>query len=158
MHPVSVTVHHRDGAARATTAHTARGSYTTPCFMPVGTRGAIKHMRMARVVCTTETQASLALVARGDYRSVPSLPAVAAGAEPDDAEEAPALRGGGDGLNTASAAVGFAAGQRPARAAWVARGRSVALHFAAWLALAETLHAAFGTQTAVIRALGGSRC
>ncbi len=44
MHPVSVTIDHLDGAARATTAHTARGSYTTPCFMPVGTRGAIKYL------------------------------------------------------------------------------------------------------------------
>ena len=44
MHSVSVTIDHLDGAARATTAHTARGSYTTPCFMPVGTRGAIKYL------------------------------------------------------------------------------------------------------------------
>ncbi len=44
MHPVSVTIDHLDGTARATTAHTARGSYTTPCFMPVGTRGAIKYL------------------------------------------------------------------------------------------------------------------
>jgi queuine tRNA-ribosyltransferase len=47
MHPVTVTVNHRDGAARATTAHTARGSYRTPCFMPVGTRGAIKYLSAA---------------------------------------------------------------------------------------------------------------
>jgi queuine tRNA-ribosyltransferase len=47
MHPVSVTIDHLDGAARATTAHTARGSYTTPCFMPVGTRGAIKYLSAA---------------------------------------------------------------------------------------------------------------
>jgi queuine tRNA-ribosyltransferase len=33
-----------DSAARAGTAHTARGSYTTPAFMPVGTRGAIKYL------------------------------------------------------------------------------------------------------------------
>ncbi len=44
MHSVSVTIDHLDGAARATTAQTARGSYTTPCFMPVGTRGAIKYL------------------------------------------------------------------------------------------------------------------
>jgi queuine tRNA-ribosyltransferase len=31
-----------DGAARATTVTTARGSFTTPCFMPVGTRGAVR--------------------------------------------------------------------------------------------------------------------
>ena len=33
-----------DGAARAGTATTARGSYLTPCFMPVGTRGAVKYL------------------------------------------------------------------------------------------------------------------
>ena len=33
-----------DGAARAGTATTARGEYTTPLFMPVGTRGAIKYL------------------------------------------------------------------------------------------------------------------
>ena len=47
MHAVTVTVDHLDGAARATTAHTARGAYTTPCFMPVGTRGAIKYLSAA---------------------------------------------------------------------------------------------------------------
>ena len=47
MHPVTVTIDHLDGAARATTATTARGSYTTPCFMPVGTRGAIKYLSAA---------------------------------------------------------------------------------------------------------------
>ncbi len=47
MHPVTVTVEHSDGAARAATAHTARGSYRTPCFMPVGTRGAIKYLSAA---------------------------------------------------------------------------------------------------------------
>ena len=31
-----------DGAARATTVTTARGSFATPCFMPVGTRGAVR--------------------------------------------------------------------------------------------------------------------
>lgn len=36
-----------DGAARAGTATTARGSYTTPLFMPVGTRGAIKFLSAA---------------------------------------------------------------------------------------------------------------
>lgn len=33
-----------DGGARAGVAHTHRGSYETPCFMPVGTRGAIKYL------------------------------------------------------------------------------------------------------------------
>jgi queuine tRNA-ribosyltransferase len=47
MHPVTSTIDHIDGAARATTAHTANGSYRTPCFMPVGTRGAIKYLSAA---------------------------------------------------------------------------------------------------------------
>jgi queuine tRNA-ribosyltransferase len=37
----------QDGAARVTTVTTARGSYETPCFMPVGTRGAVKHLASA---------------------------------------------------------------------------------------------------------------
>lgn len=36
-----------DGAARAGVATTARGTYTTPCFMPVGTRGAVKYLSAA---------------------------------------------------------------------------------------------------------------
>ena len=44
MHPVSFAADGHDGAARAGTATTARGSYTTPLFMPVGTRGAIKYL------------------------------------------------------------------------------------------------------------------
>jgi queuine tRNA-ribosyltransferase len=36
-----------EGAARAGVAATARGSYRTPCFMPVGTRGAIKYLSAA---------------------------------------------------------------------------------------------------------------
>ena len=31
-----------DGTARATTVTTARGSFSTPCFMPVGTRAAVR--------------------------------------------------------------------------------------------------------------------
>ena len=34
----------REGAARAGVATTHRGDYQTPCFMPVGTRGAIRHL------------------------------------------------------------------------------------------------------------------
>jgi queuine tRNA-ribosyltransferase len=34
----------RDGAARTGTVRTARGSFETPCFMPVGTRGAVRHL------------------------------------------------------------------------------------------------------------------
>lgn len=41
---VELTVEARDGLARAGVARTARGSYRTPCFMPVGTRGAIKYL------------------------------------------------------------------------------------------------------------------
>jgi queuine tRNA-ribosyltransferase len=47
MHPVRFDVDAADGAARAGTASTARGSYTTPLFMPVGTRGAIKYLSAA---------------------------------------------------------------------------------------------------------------
>ena len=45
MHPV-VRSHSspNDGAARSGDATTARGTYRTPCFMPVGTRGAIKYL------------------------------------------------------------------------------------------------------------------
>ena len=34
----------RDGAARTGSATVSRGSYETPCFMPVGTRGAVKYL------------------------------------------------------------------------------------------------------------------
>ena len=44
MRPVTLTVEHIDGTARAGVAEAARGTYRTPCFMPVGTRGAIKYL------------------------------------------------------------------------------------------------------------------
>ena len=44
MHPVRFELLAHDGRARAGLGHTARGSYATPCFMPVGTRGAIKYL------------------------------------------------------------------------------------------------------------------
>ena len=44
MHPVSFAVEASDGTARAGFATTSRGTYRTPCFMPVGTRGAIKYL------------------------------------------------------------------------------------------------------------------
>ena len=44
MYPVEFVSEASDGAARAGVATTARGSYTTPLFMPVGTRGAIKYL------------------------------------------------------------------------------------------------------------------
>ena len=44
MHSVRFELAAADGAARTGVAHTARGSYHTPCFMPVGTRGAIKYL------------------------------------------------------------------------------------------------------------------
>ncbi|MDO8362851.1 MAG: tRNA guanosine(34) transglycosylase Tgt [Actinomycetota bacterium] len=47
MHPVRFEATAVDGAARTGVAHTARGSYNTPCFMPVGTRGAIKYLSAA---------------------------------------------------------------------------------------------------------------
>ncbi len=47
MHPAIATIDATDGAARATTVSVANGSYTTPLFMPVGTRGAIKYLSAA---------------------------------------------------------------------------------------------------------------
>ena len=47
MRAVDLAVDALDGAARAGTATTASGSYTTPLFMPVGTRGAIKYLSAA---------------------------------------------------------------------------------------------------------------
>ena len=44
MHPVRFELAASDGTARTGTAFTAKGSYRTPCFMPVGTRGAIKYL------------------------------------------------------------------------------------------------------------------
>ena len=44
MHAVEFETVAMDGAARAGVATTANGSYTTPLFMPVGTRGAIKYL------------------------------------------------------------------------------------------------------------------
>ena len=38
---VSVATH---GSARTGTATVSRGAYETPCFMPVGTRGAVKYL------------------------------------------------------------------------------------------------------------------
>jgi queuine tRNA-ribosyltransferase len=47
MHPVEFRLDAVDGAARTGTAVAARGVYTTPCFMPVGTRGAVKYLTAA---------------------------------------------------------------------------------------------------------------
>ncbi len=47
MHPVEFESVANDGAARAGVATTANGSYTTPLFMPVGTRGTIKYLSAA---------------------------------------------------------------------------------------------------------------
>ena len=47
MHPVRFELLAQDGAARQGVAHTARGTYRTPCFMPVGTRAAIKYLSAA---------------------------------------------------------------------------------------------------------------
>lgn len=44
MHRVEFTEIATSGAARAGVAVTSRGSYETPCYMPVGTRGAVKYM------------------------------------------------------------------------------------------------------------------
>jgi len=47
VRPVRFDTTATDGQARTGLAHTARGSYRTPCFMPVGTRGAIKYLSAA---------------------------------------------------------------------------------------------------------------
>ena len=47
MHPVHFSLLALDGTARTGTARTAHGTYRTPCFMPVGTRGAIKYLSAA---------------------------------------------------------------------------------------------------------------
>ncbi|CAB4799008.1 MAG: tRNA guanosine(34) transglycosylase Tgt [Actinobacteria bacterium] len=47
MHPVRFELLATDGNARNGIGHTARGQYNTPCFMPVGTRGAIKYLSAA---------------------------------------------------------------------------------------------------------------
>jgi len=47
VRPVEFVTETIDGSARAGTATTARGTYTTPLFMPVGTRGAIKYLSAA---------------------------------------------------------------------------------------------------------------
>ncbi len=44
MHPVRIELLATDGAARTGIGSTANGQYRTPCFMPVGTRGAIKYL------------------------------------------------------------------------------------------------------------------
>lgn len=44
MFKVQLDIAARDGSARTGVATTFRGPYTTPCFMPVGTRGAIKYL------------------------------------------------------------------------------------------------------------------
>jgi queuine tRNA-ribosyltransferase len=44
MHPVRFELVAEDGQARSGICHTARGRYRTPCFMPVGTRGALKYL------------------------------------------------------------------------------------------------------------------
>lgn len=44
MRPVALRVEATDGVARAGVAETARGTYETPCFMPVGTRGAVRYL------------------------------------------------------------------------------------------------------------------
>jgi queuine tRNA-ribosyltransferase len=47
VHPVTLDIEAACGAARSGVAGTARGPYRTPCFMPVGTRGAIKYLSAA---------------------------------------------------------------------------------------------------------------
>ncbi len=44
---LSIEIEATSGAARATTMTTARGTVTTPCFMPVGTRGTVRAVETA---------------------------------------------------------------------------------------------------------------
>jgi len=44
VNPLTLQVEATDGGARAGTVTTAHGSFRTPCFMPVGTRGAVRHL------------------------------------------------------------------------------------------------------------------
>jgi len=44
---VALEVQATDGGARTGVVHTARGSFRTPCFMPVGTRGAVRTLTSA---------------------------------------------------------------------------------------------------------------
>src|SRR5690606_38025299 len=44
VRPLPIEVHATDGAARAGVVTTPRGAFRTPCFMPVGTRGAVRHL------------------------------------------------------------------------------------------------------------------
>ena len=46
-HVLRLEVLHTDGLARAGMVHTARGSFRTPCFMPVGTRAAVRTLTSA---------------------------------------------------------------------------------------------------------------
>ena len=39
-----------DGGARAGRVDTPGGSFATPCFMPVGTRGAVRHLSSTDLV------------------------------------------------------------------------------------------------------------
>jgi queuine tRNA-ribosyltransferase len=40
----TMTIDATDGLARTGRVHTARGTFETPCFIPVGTRGAVRHL------------------------------------------------------------------------------------------------------------------
>ena len=46
-HPVPLDLMATDGLARVGVARTAHGTYRTPCFMPVGTRAAVKYLSAA---------------------------------------------------------------------------------------------------------------
>lgn len=47
MRAPELAVTAEDGAARTTIVTTPRGAFETPCFMPVGTRGSVKHLTSA---------------------------------------------------------------------------------------------------------------
>jgi hypothetical protein len=47
VHPAVLSIDAVDGSARAGTVTVSGGAYTTPLFMPVGTRGTIKYLSAA---------------------------------------------------------------------------------------------------------------
>ena len=44
MNPLVIDVQATDGGARAGSVTTPHGTFPTPCFMPVGTKGAVRHL------------------------------------------------------------------------------------------------------------------
>lgn len=80
MFKVQLDIGAREGGARTGVAATHRGTYETPCFMPVGTRGAIKYLSArdyaelgARIVLETPITSCFVLVQMSWNDSVGSV-------------------------------------------------------------------------------------